>query len=145
MIRKISRKLLWLDDDSKEEDQTEEAKYELDTNDPTIYKEHYPKQDYGSTMTLPDRRKLGYMIYGTLSNYKATIILLPGSPGTRLFNHETHHTINVLYGIRLIVIDRPGIGLSTKHDTYTFKSHAQDIHQLVQELRIQTYHIAAYS
>ena len=124
---------------------SEEEKYNLDTKDEYNYAKAYPRTDVGQCFTLKNNRKIGYCIYGQTENYKATLILFPGSPGTRLFNYEAHDNINRAYGIRMIVLDRPGIGLSSTHKDFTFKSYANDVYQLIQYLQLKSYHIAAYS
>ena len=124
---------------------SEAEKYNLDQDDETINPKSYPMSDVGHSFTLKDERKLGYMIYGKLSNYKATILFFPGSPGTRLFNFDAHDRINKAYGVRMIIVDRPGVGLSSHQKDYTFKSHASDVNELVQHLDIQTYHVIGYS
>ena len=124
---------------------SEEEKYHLDTNDKYIYSSAYPRNDVGFAFELIDKRKLGYAIYGQKENYKVTVILFPGAPGTRLFNHESHDKINIAYGVRMIVLDRPGVGLSSTHKNWTFKTYANDVYQLIKYLKLNTYHIIAYS
>lgn len=124
---------------------SEEEKYHLDTNDEYIYSKAYPRNDVGVAFELSDNRKLGYAIHGKKENYKVTLIVFPGAPGTRIFNHESHDKINIAYGIRMIVLDRPGVGLSSTHKDWTFKTYAKDVYELIKYLQLNTYHIVAYS
>jgi len=60
------------------------------------------------TITLPDRRKLGYAEYGDPNG--TVVFFLHGQPGNRLFHPNPEITRQA--GIRLVIPDRLGYGLS---------------------------------
>jgi len=105
---------------------------------------HPPKQNIGAsaTITLKDGRKLGYIEYGTPTG--TPIFCLHGTPGSRI-DYEFWHTTAVAQNARLISVDRPGIGLSTRQAGRTLLSHANDIEQLADQLGISSYGVVGMS
>ena len=93
------------------------------------------------TITLPDRRTLGYAEYGDLNG--KVVFFLHGQPGNRLFHPSpeiTHHA-----GIRLVIPDRPGYGLSSYAPQRKIIDWPQDIHQLAQHLQADRYGVIGFS
>src|SRR4051812_9359613 len=64
------------------------------------------------TLTLPDKRSLGFAIYGSTKPSDPVIFLFHGLPGSRIVGRGWD-TLCKNIGARLITIDRPGCGLST--------------------------------
>ncbi|CAG8625302.1 3533_t:CDS:2 [Dentiscutata heterogama] len=101
---------------------------------PHLVASKFPINDDGETITLSDGRLLGYKEYKFshtltdntiyLRNQEFVIFLIPGLPGSRFFTHpsilsktdDEDIIINENENkalIRLFVLERPGIGLST--------------------------------
>jgi len=102
--------------------------------------------DYSSVITLADGRKIGYAQYGD-QNGKA-VIILHGIPGSRLENALFDDNAKDL-GIRIIGIDRPGIGWSSP-DPRPLKErkvldHAKDVEALAEHLRLDSYAVIGVS
>lgn len=92
--------------------------------------------DSSSTITLPDGRQLGYVEYGTKEG--VPIICLHGMPGSRMDYARSDEPAKAV-GARIISIDRPGIGLSSPHDTGTLLTFANDVESLTDALGLQAY------
>lgn len=124
-------------------------------------------QEY-KTIQLPDSRTLGYAVYGlqltspesssqchldaaseatpngTILDSTSTIIYCHGVPGTRLEAYPLHrHALSI--GVRIIAIDRPGIGLSSSKMKRTVLDFAEDVLYLLSHLHIRQVYILAYS
>jgi pimeloyl-ACP methyl ester carboxylesterase len=95
-----------------------------------------------STMLLNDGRALGYAEFGFPKG--EAIFYFHGLPGSRL---EAGHweKIACLNHYRLIGIDRPGMGLSSKHPTRTILSWADDVEALANYLDIHKFSIIGHS
>ncbi|KXZ43007.1 hypothetical protein GPECTOR_107g151 [Gonium pectorale] len=74
-----------------------------------------PRAD-GQTVVLPrSGRRLGYCEYVDAATPPASlraVVLLPGIPGSRLFTHPEVRRRGFVPGWRLLVLERPGLGLS---------------------------------
>ncbi|KAJ9657634.1 hypothetical protein H2198_004162 [Neophaeococcomyces mojaviensis] len=108
-----------------------ECRYQLDTST-------------SSTLILPDSRTLGYAQYGSSAPGAHTIFYVHGWPasrveGTFLDSKAKRHNV------RIICMDRPGIGLSSPHPTRTILSHARDIDHLAQHLQAERYGVLGVS
>ncbi|KAF2678016.1 alpha/beta-hydrolase [Lentithecium fluviatile CBS 122367] len=85
-------------------------------------------------MPLPDGGALGYAIMGRRDTSRKLIPLVcfHGTPGCRLSFLDLHKWAESR-GIPLIVVERPGYGISTYKPDYNAINHAMDVHQLVFE------------
>ena len=94
------------------------------------------------SMTLPDGRQLGYAEYGDLEG--KPILYFHGFPGSRL---EPSHLQNIALSnhYRLIGIDRPGMGLSSMHQTYSILSWADDVEMFADYLGLEKFSIIGQS
>ena len=92
------------------------------------------------TIVLPGGRKLGYAVYGTADGLP--VLYFHGTPSSRL----EPQLLN-FYGVdiegclakkrlRLIAVDRPGMGLSSFNPKGSFLSFAEDAAQLLAALHI---------
>jgi pimeloyl-ACP methyl ester carboxylesterase len=83
------------------------------------------------TLRLHDGRRLAWTEWGDETG--APLVYLHGTPGSR---YERHYDPNVYSeaGVRAIVPDRPGYGLSDRQPGRTLLDHAQDIAQLADHL-----------
>ncbi|KZM20761.1 uncharacterized protein EKO05_0002657 [Ascochyta rabiei] len=100
---------------------------------------------HSRTFKLPDGRTLGYAEYGD-PNGKA-ILYQHGIPGSRI-EATRYHELGLELGIRVISIDRPGYGWSTRFPRYrdrTVKSWGEDVEALVEHLELEEYAILGVS
>jgi pimeloyl-ACP methyl ester carboxylesterase len=103
-------------------------------------------QDSSSTLSLLDGRKIGYAQYGDLGG--KPVICLHGILGSRLENALFDANAREL-GIRIIGIERPGMGLSSP-DARPLKDksmldHAHDVQLLVEHLHLKDYAVLGTS
>ena len=94
------------------------------------------------TITLPDGHQLGFAEYG---DPKGTpVFFFHGLPGNRLFRHPDEGPTASL-GVRLICVDRPGIGLSTFKPKRKLLDWPDDITQLADALGYDTVAVVGLS
>lgn len=91
---------------------------------------------------LNDGRRLGFAEYGDPTG--KAVFMMHDLPGTRLYRHPDDSIINKL-GIRLIGVDRPGIGLSTRKPNRSLLAFADDIALLAQGLNIDRFSVLGHS
>ncbi|CAG8640372.1 6278_t:CDS:2 [Dentiscutata erythropus] len=132
---------------------------------PHLVASKFPINDDGETITLSDGRLLGYKEYKfshtltdntiSLRNQEFVILLIPGLPGSRFFTHPSILTNtddeNIIINenenkvlIRLFVLERPGIGLST-FAKRNFIDFANDIKEFCQQKNVKKFSLMAYS
>lgn len=88
---------------------------------------------------LPDGRKLGFADYGDPKG--KPILYQHGLPGSRI-EATRYHDLGKELGIRIISIDRPGFGWSTRFAKYgarTVKGWAEDVNALADFLELSEY------
>ena len=95
-------------------------------------------------ITLPDGRRLGYDERGPSDG--KPLFYFHGSPSSRVesnlyVNDELLQSLN----IRLIVVDRPGIGLSDFQKDRLLLDWPQDVLALAEHLKIERFPVLAYS
>ncbi len=91
--------------------------------------------------TLKDGRTLAYAQYGKLDG--RPLFLFHGMPGSRLF--QPPEEITTQMGIRLITVDRPGYGRSTFQPGRRIQDWPQDVLQLAQALKLDSFLVAGHS
>lgn len=91
-----------------------------------------------ATLTLPDGRKLGYAEYGSPTG--KVILYHHGFPGSRLEGAADHDLCTEL-GLRMICIDRPGIGWSSPHPGSTLLDWPKDVEYLTDHLGLESYSV----
>src|SRR5262245_49525706 len=93
----------------------------------------------GARLLLPDGRSLGFCERGAADG--APLFWLPGTPGSRLSatadDAEAKHQ-----GIRFIVVERPGFGVSTFQPNRGILSFPPDLAALADALRLDRFAIA---
>jgi pimeloyl-ACP methyl ester carboxylesterase len=99
------------------------------------YREH--------TLTLRDGRRLAYAEFGDPEG--DTVLWFHGTPGARLQLPPDAARIAEQQGLRLVGIDRPGVGGSTPHPERTLESWARDVEQLSDALRLERFGVAGLS
>ncbi|KAK0117240.1 hypothetical protein ONS96_013073 [Cadophora gregata f. sp. sojae] len=104
---------------------------------PSIPSPHIPLPDDAKILTLPDGRHMGYCEYGSLTG--TPIIFVHGTPDCRLDLTSTPKDLALMQrlNIRLIGIDRPGIGLSSSNPGRTVSDWIPDVQHLIQSLNLE--------
>jgi len=92
--------------------------------------------------TLPDGRTLSFATYGALTG--PVVFHLHGLGDCRLTGAFFDQPSKKL-GVRIIAIDRPGIGSSSPHPNRTALDHAEDIRLLAAHLGAKTYSVVGVS
>jgi len=95
--------------------------------------------EQGETITLPDGRKLGYLIIGE----GKPVFYFHGFPGSRLDLHYQKVISNI--GLRMIGVDRPGFGLSTYSPNRKVSDFASDVSFLADQLGIDKFALVGVS
>lgn len=100
----------------------------------------------GCALRLSDGRNLGYIIVGDLNSEKV-VVLCNGNPGSRL-EARVHGNSAFAAGVRLICVDRQGVGLSDPvkdEKDNTFEQFACDVSELLDHLCVHRYSVVGYS
>ena len=96
--------------------------------------------DYANqTMALSDGRMLGFAQYG--DPLGKPVFFFHGGAGSRL-EHPAHVCA---VGVRIIVIDRPGHGLSDYHPERQLLDWPLDVAQLADHLQIDRFYVLGWS
>jgi pimeloyl-ACP methyl ester carboxylesterase len=105
-------------------------------NDPHLLAELYPRTD-GQKHTLRSGRVVGYLEYGDVSaTSERTVLFFHGTPGTRFSFHPRHARVCKERGVRVIVVERPGFGLSGRCEGRTLLGFADDVVEVLQGLGV---------
>jgi len=106
---------------------------------PELDPKNFPKEE-GEKVQLKDGRWLGYKEYG-IRNGEHVILLFPGLPGSRLFYPgDPEHCKS-----RILVLERPGFGLSSPLPNRNLLDWAEDVSQFLDLLQIKKFSIIGYS
>lgn len=101
----------------------------------------FSESDTNKQVPLPDGRKLGFAEYG--DPLGQPVMFFPGLPGSRLFRHPDD-ALTAHLGIRLIVVDRPGIGLSDPAPGRTLLSWPNDVLVLARALGLDRFVVMGF-
>lgn len=96
------------------------------------------------TLLLPDGRKLGYAVYGTVISPAHHVLYFHGLQASRLEAAELDAPA-VQLGIQIISIDRPGTGLSSPDWQRKITDWPADVSDLVDHLQMASFSILAVS
>ncbi len=96
----------------------------------------------GSTVILPDNRKLGYTDWGPANG--KVVLFFPGIPCSRFFRFATVELLSEL-NIRLLVVERPGYGISDPKPGRKIIDWPSDIKHFLNILNIKQPHVIGYS
>lgn len=99
-------------------------------------------QTLSSYITLKDGRSLGYAEYGIKDGFP--ILFFHGLPGSRL-EAEKLDLAALKLQVRLIGLDRPGMGLSSHQKNRTILGWSDDINEFVTQLNIKKISIVGHS
>ncbi len=94
------------------------------------------------TLELKDGRKLGYAEFG--DNNGIPVIYFHGHPGSRL-EPKIHKNIPKKHGVRLISVDRPGIGLSDYKPNRILLDWPDDIVEMGDKLGLEQFSVLGFS
>ena len=94
------------------------------------------------TLALPDGRCLGYAEWGDPAG--APLFFFHGIPGSRLFRYPDD-ALTRRTGVRLITVDRPGMGLSAPLPGRRLLDWPRDVAALAQHLGLARYAVAGVS
>jgi pimeloyl-ACP methyl ester carboxylesterase len=101
------------------------------------------------TMVLPDGRTLGYSVYGAAED--KPLLYFHGTPSSRLeLKLLNQYGVDIEQqildaGLKIIAVDRPGMGLSSFNAKGTFLSFAFDVSVLLQSLGISNCPVLCWS
>ena len=100
------------------------------------------KSKENNTVLLKDGRKLGYAIYGDIEGQP--VFYFHGWPTSR-FHAADLNTLAKKIHIKLISVDRPGIGVSDFKKTRTLLDWADDVVELADQLHIKKFGVIGVS
>ncbi len=95
-------------------------------------------------LVLRDGRKLAFAEFGA-RDPDLTVLWFHGTPGARRQIPPTAAEVSQARGLRLIGVDRPGVGDSSPHAERTLLSWARDIEELVDALELPMFGVAGIS
>lgn len=96
----------------------------------------------GKTIQLADGRTLAYLESGDPNG--RPVFYFHGGPGSRL-EGQIYDRLNQKLGIRMIVADRPGYGLSDNQENRTYLNWTEDVAELSDQLGIERFAVLGYS
>lgn len=99
-------------------------------------------RDFDETLTLADGRSLGYAQFGDPAG--RPVFFFHGWGGSRLGRHPDD-TIAEALGVRIIAVDRPGIGLSDSKRRRTLLEWPDDVAALADSLGIGRFAVLGWS
>ncbi len=95
------------------------------------------------TLTLPDGRRLGLSEYG--DPLGAPVLYFHGTPGCRLEPRDFGHDAAQRAGVRLIVLERPGYGLSSPLPGRRILDWPDDVECAANQLGLERFWVLGYS
>src|SRR5262249_25526737 len=98
---------------------------------------------FEGAFVLGDGRKLGYAEFGPVEG--RPILWFHGTPGARRQVAPVARTASWERGVRLIAVERPGIGASTPHAYRAVVEFADDVRQLTEGLGIERFAVVGLS
>ena len=96
------------------------------------------------SITLSDGRVLGFAEFGSLNDDATIVLAFHGWPGCRLESAVFHPSACEL-NVRIIGIDRPGLGLSSPRPSRKLLDWPVDVRELVRHLKLERYYILGVS
>jgi pimeloyl-ACP methyl ester carboxylesterase len=97
--------------------------------------------DYDQQILLSDGRQIGICEIGDPRG--KLVVFIGGYPGTRWMAHLFNGS--ALAGVRLVGIDRPGMGLSTFQPGWTITGFSQDVAAVVDALQVERFSVLGWS
>jgi pimeloyl-ACP methyl ester carboxylesterase len=109
----------------------------------TAHNMSYINDTSSEDFVLSDGRKLGVAYYGATSG--PAVFYLHGFPGCRLSGGAFFDAHAKEQCVRIIAVERPGLGLSSPQPGRKLTDHATDIHELAAHLNLDSYGIVGVS
>ena len=98
---------------------------------------------FEGTFRIERNRQLGYAEFGPATG--RPVIWFHGTPGARLQISPEARSVAHARGIRIISVERPGVGDSTPHVYDSIREWAHDIRLLADALALDRFGLAALS
>ena len=98
---------------------------------------------FEGAVDVADRRRLGFAEYGPASG--EPVVWFHGTPGARRQIPPVAHRAADELGVRIISIERPGVGLSTSHKYGAIVDIAPDVERVVDALGIERFGVVGLS
>jgi pimeloyl-ACP methyl ester carboxylesterase len=98
---------------------------------------------FEGSVRLRDDRRLGFAEYGPVTG--RPLLWFHGTPGARRQIAPEARTLAHEHGVRIVCVERPGIGESTPHAYAALIDFADDIKQLCAALEIDRFAVAGLS
>ena len=95
------------------------------------------------TVTLHDGRRIGFAEYGPPSG--RPVLWFHGTPGARRQVPPPARTAADELGVRIVALERPGVGASSPHAYDSIVDYAEDVEQCVDQLGIDRFGIVGLS
>lgn len=95
------------------------------------------------TMRLKDGRKLGYAEFGTAGG--VPLLWFHGTPGARRQVAPESRRLALEKDVRIICVERPGVGDSSPHRYQHIAEYAEDIEQFADALGLNTFAVGGLS
>jgi pimeloyl-ACP methyl ester carboxylesterase len=100
--------------------------------------------EVGESVRLDDGRRIGYAIYGARDG--RPVVFFTGTPGSRLDGRVGGaETVALERGVRVIVVERPGYGLSDRKSGRRVVDWADDVRQVADRLELDRFAAYGYS
>lgn len=96
------------------------------------------------TIILADGRVLGFAEFGSQSDDSTALFAFHGLPGSRLESASFHRAGREV-NVRVIGIDRPGLGLSSPHPNRKLLDWPADVRALARHLSLDRYYVLGVS
>ena len=101
----------------------------------------HPLPNHNLHVTLPDGRALGYAEYGELTG--KPVLYFPGTPSSRRLHPPIEPTLSL--GARLIVVERPGYGLSDFQKGRRLLDWPEDVSAFAEALGLDRFPVVGVS
>lgn len=102
-----------------------------------------PPPRFEGTISLPDRRQLGYAEFGPASG--RPLVWFHGTPGARRQIAPEARRAALDRGVRIISVERPGVGSSTPHLYRAIRDFSVDVRILCDALDVDRFAVAGLS
>ncbi|KAJ5992968.1 hypothetical protein N7451_008692 [Penicillium sp. IBT 35674x] len=96
------------------------------------------------SITLIDGRTLGFAEFGSTSENATPLFAFHGLPGSRFESASFHHAAREV-NVRVIGIDRPGLGLSSPQPNRKLMNWPADTRELAKNLNLAQYYVLGVS
>jgi len=103
---------------------------------------HTTQAPAGSSITLHDGRRLGYADFGDPAG--SPVVFLHGWCGSRLARHPDD-ALATSFGVRVITVDRPGVGLSDRKPRRTLLDWPDVLRELLDAMHLQRVGVFGHS